>query len=464
MIHADLVGKEVHRPLDDIGRFRAAGPAVGVDERGVRVDARDLAVDIGELVWPGEHPRVERRRDARSDGRQAATEIGVCLDPEPGDLALAGAADLEVRDVVAAVNRRAVALAARLDPLDRPPADQFAREHDEGHVGVAEDLRTEGAADVRADAADLVLRDAGHEGREKQPLDVRGLARHPDRVFVGARVVPADVAADLHGVRDQPLVDDPLPDDDLGGFDRGVRAGFIADLPLEDDVVRGVLVELRRARLGRLLRVDDRRKRLPVDDDRVEGVDRLLRRLGDDRGDALAGPLDVVRGEDSRRVDVVLDPRRAARRPGHRQRVVRDVGPDDHGQDTRPLLRRRGVDRLDLGVGVRAPEDRHMDHALELDVVEIAALAGDEARVFRSLDRGPEDVDGHRLFSSVQRLRHGRWRASAPQRPLAWSRPPRGWRQRCCGSPCSGRCCRRGRGESRRPSVRRCGRADRRRP
>ena len=57
----------------------------------------------------------------------------------------------------------------------------------------------------------------------------------------------------------------PLADDDLGAVDRGVRAGLVADRPLEHDVVRGVLVELRRAGLGRLLGIDDRGQRLPVD-------------------------------------------------------------------------------------------------------------------------------------------------------------------------------------------------------
>ena len=46
-----------------------------------------------------------------------------------------------------------------------------------------------------------------------------------------------------------------------------------------------------------LLGVDHRGQRLVVDDDRIERVERLRLGLGDDRGDALAGPLDAVRGE-----------------------------------------------------------------------------------------------------------------------------------------------------------------------
>ncbi len=266
-VHAQLVGEQVHRALDDVGRLGPAGTAVGVDERGVGVDAGDLAVDVGDLVRPGKDPAVEGGGDARPDGRQAAAEVGERLDPQALDLARLGRRDLDIGDVIATVDRAVVALAARLDPFDRPPADQLAREHDQRHVRVAEDLGAEGAADVRADAPDLVLRDAGHERGQQQPLDVRRLAGHPDRVLVGARVVPADVAPDLHRVGDEPLVDEPLADGDLGIGEGGIRTRLVAHVPLEHDVVGRVLVELRRAGLGRLLGIDHGRQRLPVEPD-----------------------------------------------------------------------------------------------------------------------------------------------------------------------------------------------------
>ena len=80
-------------------------------------------------------------------------------------------------------------------------------------------------------------------------------------------------------------------------------------------------------------------------------------------------------------------PGRAAGRPGHRQRVVRDVGAGEDGDDARHRLRRGRVDRADVRVRVGAPQDRHAGHARQLDVVEVAALAGDEARVLDPLDR-----------------------------------------------------------------------------
>ena len=306
-VDAQLVGEEVHRPLDHVGRLGPARAAIRVHERGVGVDARDLGVDVGDLVRAGEDAPVEGGRDAGSDRRQAPAEVGEGLDPQALDLAVAVRRRLDVGDVVAAVDRAAVALAPALDPFHREAAHQLAGEHHERHVGVAEDLGAEGAADVGADAADLVLRDAGHEGGQQQPLDVRRLARHPDRVFLGARVVPADVAADLHRVRDEPVVHQALLDDDLGVLERGIGAVLVADRPHEHDVVGGVLVELRRARLGRLLGVHDRRQRHVLDVDELERVLRLRRRLGDDRRDTLARPLDRVGRERARDVDVVLE-------------------------------------------------------------------------------------------------------------------------------------------------------------
>ena len=141
-VHADLGREQVHRPLDDVGRLGPAGAAVRVDERGVRVDAGDLGVDVRDLVAARQDAGVERGRDAWADGREAAAEVGQGLHPKAGDLAVLLAGDLEVRDVVAAVDRALVVLAPALDPLDRPSADGLAGEHRQGHVGVAEDLRS----------------------------------------------------------------------------------------------------------------------------------------------------------------------------------------------------------------------------------------------------------------------------------------------------------------------------------
>ena len=60
-----------------------------------------------------------------------------------------------------------------------------------------------------------------------------------------------------------------------------------------------------------------------------------------------------------------------------------------------------------------------MGHRGELDVIEIVAVAGDEARVFDPLDRRSEDVRGHlvslgyALTGAPERIVSAAWRIAA---------------------------------------------------
>ena len=243
---------------------------------------------------------------------------------------------------------------------------------------------------------DLVLRDPGHEGGEQQPLDVRRLARHPDRVLVGARVVQADVAADLHRVRDR------------AGCSRG--AG------------------------GRRPRRPRRRRRCPSLSPTVHSNTTLLGAFSWSCGApgwvAFSASTTAGSGSQSTLISSsassawagVSAMTAATPSPVHlTASLARTSGvltlfvmPDEppagqaigsglYGMSAPTMtaitpgrrLGRARVDRADVGVRVRAPEDGDVDHPGELDVVEVAALAGDELRVFDPLDRGAEDVCDH---------------------------------------------------------------------
>ena len=65
------------------------------------------------------------------------------------------------------------------------------------------------------------------------------------------------------------------------------------------------------------------------------------------------------------------------------------------------------VDRADVGVGVGAAQDGHVGHPGHLDVVEVAALAGDEPGILDPLDPGPHDVEVIGL-ASCQAFARGR--------------------------------------------------------
>ena len=165
-----------------------------------------------------------------------------------------------------------------------------------------------------------------------------------------------DGAARLERRRQQSLVDEALLDDDLRFLQRLVGRVGVAAVPVEGDVARCRLVQLRRSFLDRPLRVDDDLERFPVDVDQAQRVLCRHARLRDHGRNAGARERDTVDLERARRGDEVLD---AARLPCARQRVellevLAGVYADHAG--TRGGLAR--VDRLDARVGVRGAQDR----------------------------------------------------------------------------------------------------------
>ncbi len=144
----------------------------------------------------------------------------------------------------------------------------------------------------------------------------------------------------------------------------------------------------------RALGVDVGLERLPVDVDQAERVLRRGLRLRHDRGDSRARERDAVDLERAGHGDEVLD---AARLPRARQRrEVLEVLAREDGDHARVRGRTRRVDPVDPRVRVRRAQDRDVRHPRQLEVVQVAGRAGDQARVLDALDRGPEDP-GRRL-------------------------------------------------------------------
>jgi hypothetical protein len=175
------------------------------------------------------------------------------------------------------------------DALGRPDADRL--------LGIDEDLGAESAADVGGDDAELVLGRDADEGGEHETGDMRVLRGRVKRVGLGARIVVADGRPRLHGVRDEAVVDDLEPRDVLGRPEGGVGRSLVAEVPLEDRVVRGDLVHLRSALQLRPGGIGDGRKHLIVDDDGLGSVLGLRHRFGDDDGDMVADVTDLALGE-----------------------------------------------------------------------------------------------------------------------------------------------------------------------
>jgi hypothetical protein len=147
-----------------------------------------------------------------------------------------------------------------------------------------------------------------------------------------------------------------------------------------------LLVADQRRAVGRgLLRARHGVERLVLDLDQLECVLRDVGRLGDDAGDLLTLVAHLVGDEHGLRV---------ARQGRHPRKVVlRHQLAGDDGDDARQRGRRRRVDRRQASVGVRAPQDLHVEHPRQADVVEVLAPALDEARVLLALDGVTDAAD-----------------------------------------------------------------------
>ena len=241
-IDLHLARRGFHQTLDDVGRFRPAGSAIGVDRRGVGEHRRHLAIDHRRRVLTREQRRVQNRRDARRERRQIRAHGCGGVHAHREELAVLVHRQLGDRDMVAAVRVRHERLAAIGSPLHRP-VDLLGSPGDDHVLGVQIDLRAEAAADVRRDHAHLVLGQAEHEGRHQQALDVRILIRDVQRVAVVGAVVARYRRARLDRIGHQAVVHELELGDVVRRGERLVDRAFVADRPDVAGVVRRHVVD-----------------------------------------------------------------------------------------------------------------------------------------------------------------------------------------------------------------------------
>ncbi len=194
--------------------------------------------------------------------------------------------------------------------------------------------------------------------------------------------------------RDQALLDDPVLDHDVGVGERRVDVAA-GNGPVERDVLRNAVVELRRACLRRALRIDDGRKRLVVDIDQIHGVLRLIPALGHDNGDAVADVADDVLCQDRIRTDAKIGVRHEPEARHGLQALLR-ICRGVNGNHARGGAGPRRVDAPDPRVRVGAPQDRRVHQAGQGDVVGVRRRSGDQPWVFAAPDARTEDGGRHR--------------------------------------------------------------------
>ena len=276
-----------HQALDDVSRFRASRAAIGVDRRRVGEYRGHFAVNRRRRVLAGEQRRVKNGRDARREGRQIRAHVRGRDHAHRQELAVLVERELGGGHVIAPVRVRHERFRALGGPLDRA-IDLLHRPGEHGLFRIQENLRAEAAADVGRDHAHLVLGQPEHERRHQQPLDVRILARHVQRVAVVRARIAGQRRTRLDRVGNEAVVHELEPGHVMRLLERTVDRRLVTQRPHVARVVRRDVVHDRGARLARIGRVDDRRQQFVIDFDQLGGILGLIERLGDDHGDLVA--------------------------------------------------------------------------------------------------------------------------------------------------------------------------------
>ena len=196
---------------------------------------------------------------------------------------------------------------------------------------------------------------------------MRRLRRHPDGELPADPVEAGDAAACLDGSNVNPRNIDVLGDHHVGAINGTLGRVAIAGFPVPDVV--GLLVFVRSnkwsIRLERLERIDHRLERLVLHLHGGDPVGRPVTRLGHHHGDFLRLIDDVVRRQHHLRV---------AHQRGHpRQSGCLQLLASDNRRHAGHLQRFRGIDAGDVRVCIRAAHDVHVQHARQLDIVDVLA-------------------------------------------------------------------------------------------
>ena len=185
------------------------------------------------------------------------------------------------------------------------------------------------------------------------------------------------------------VIDQHFLDGDIGIGKHIIGRLLIANRPFEDMVgmfarpmradhlVLYILAEDGGVPIHRFERIDDAWQRLVHHVDQFGGIRGDVAILGDDESDFLVLEQHLVFGQHSLNV---------AGQGRHVMQAERlKVGGGQNSDDTRQSLCPRGIDADDAGMGMRRTDEIAKQHAGQLDVVDIVALALGEAYVFDAL-------------------------------------------------------------------------------
>ncbi len=303
-------------------------------------------------------------------------------------------------DLVAAVRIAEESLRARRHPFDRTSAAAPRGPKHQRVLGINRAFHAEAAADVRRDYPHPDLGQFQHVPGDMRAGAVRVLRGAVERVAVVLGMKLAERGARLDRIGVDPVVDQPDRGDVLRLCEGSISRFLAAHHQGNGDIVRRLVPDRRRARFDGVFHGDDGRKLLVLDLDQFGGVACLRQRFGDDERDTVADRAHPPAAEDRAHGAKAFRPAHVLRH--HRNEAAEpvrlDVGAGQYGQHAGGCLRPGSVDAFDEGVRVRRHHHDTVTLSREIDVVHVAAAAGDEAGIFQPRNGLANAEFSHALF------------------------------------------------------------------
>ncbi len=185
-------------------------------------------------------------------------------------------------------------------------------------------------------------------------------------------------------------------DDAIGLGARGrVIAAVLVDM--SGHIGAHVVMHRRCSIAQRFFQIDHGRQRLEIDLDIAQCILGEVAAVGQYHGERLAYVADLVLGE--RHLGALVEDGVLDRRRRHEQRtrrpIVAEIGGGVDGDDALARARRRHVDGTNACMCHVAAQERRVDHAGQLDVIDKQCLAAQQPRVFVAPDRSTKTARAH---------------------------------------------------------------------
>ena len=229
-----------------------------------------------------------------------------------------------------------------------------------------------------------VLRLGAERAGDVVAVDVDVLAGDVERVAAGRGIEPTHAAPRLHGIHHDAMVVEGERHDMRCRCKRGFGAHCVAGVPVETGIARNFVGKLGCAGCAGGLCRGHGRQGLVLHDHQLRRVERLRVSLRHDQRHGLPGKAHLVGGQKrlgregeglaGLHVRLGIGAKRL-------QPVDCGVGCGKDGEHARSRVGRARIDRADQRMCMRRAQNDGMGQPLELQVVEIGALAGDEACV-----------------------------------------------------------------------------------